>query len=157
MIWCFVVQSLSHVWLFATPWTAAFSVLHYLPEFAQTHVHWADDAYNHLMLSCPLFLLPSIFPSIRVLSNELTLHIMWPKYWSFSISPSSEYSRLITFRIDLFNPLTVQGTQSLFHYHINSLVLSLLCGSALTSTHDYWKNHGFDYTDLFQESYVSAF
>ena len=157
MIWCFVVQSLSHVQLFATLWTAAFPVLHYLPEFAQIHVHWADDAYNHLILCCPLLFLPSIFPSIRVLSNELTLYNMWPKYWSLSISPSNEYSGLISFKIDLFNLLTVQGAQSLFHYQINSSVLNLLCGSTLTSVHDYWKNHGFDYTDLFQQSYVSAF
>ena len=123
-----------------------FPVLHYLPEFAQTHVHWVGDAIQPSHSCCPLLLLPSVFPSIRVFSNESVLRIRWPEYWSFSfsISPSSEYSRLITFRIDLFNPLTVQGTQSLFHYHINSLVLSLLCGSALTSTHDYWKNHGFD-------------
>ena len=67
---------------------------------------------NHLILCCPLLLLPSVFPSIRIFSNELALHIRWPKYWtfSFSISPSSEYSELISFRIDWFNLLAVQGT-----------------------------------------------
>ena len=66
---------------------------------------------NHLMLCRPLLLLPSIFPSIRVFSNELTLHIRWPKYWSFSISPSSEHSGLISFRIDWFDFLSVQGSK----------------------------------------------
>ena len=65
---------------------------------------------NHLILCHPLLLLPSIFPSIRVFSNELTLHIRWPKYWSFSISPSNEYSRLISFRFDWFDFLAVQET-----------------------------------------------
>jgi len=65
---------------------------------------------NHLILCCPLLLLPSIFPSIRVFSSESALCIRWPKCWSFSISPSNEYSRLISFRIDLFDLLTVQGT-----------------------------------------------
>ena len=73
-----------------------FPVLHHLPEFTQTHVHRVDDASNHLTHCCPLLLLPSIFPSIRVFSNELALHIRWPKYGSFSftISPSNEYSGL---------------------------------------------------------------
>ena len=64
---------------------------------------------NHLILCCPLLLLPSIFPSIRVFSNESVCHIKWPKYWSFSISPSNEYSELISFRIDWFDYLAVQG------------------------------------------------
>ena len=70
---------------------AGFLVLHCLPEFAQIHVHWVSDAVsNHLILCCPVLLLPSVFPSIRVFSNELALHIRWPKYWSFnfSLSPS---------------------------------------------------------------------
>ena len=79
----------------------AFPVLHSLPKLDQTHVHWVSDAV-HLILCHLLLLLPSIFPRIRVFSYELALHIMWPKYWSFSfsISPSSEYSGLISFRID---------------------------------------------------------
>ena len=85
-------------------------VLHHLPELAQTHVHWVGDALqpSHPLLSPSL--LPSIFPSIRVFSNELALHIRWPNYWSFSISPPNEYSGLISFRIDWFDLLAVQGT-----------------------------------------------
>ena len=95
------------------------SVLHCLPEFAQIHVHSVSDALCFI-LCCPLFLLPSIFPSIRVFSSELALRIRWPKYWSFSfsISPSNEYSRMISFRIDWFDLLAVQGTlQSLLQHH----------------------------------------
>ena len=73
---------------------------------------------NHLILCCPLLLLPSIFPSIRVFSNELALHIRWPKYWSFSISPSNNYSGLISFRIDCFDLFSVQRTlKSLLQHH----------------------------------------
>ena len=97
---------------------------------------------NHLILCRPRFLLPSIFPSIRVFSSELALRIRWPKYWSFSVSPSNEYSELISFGIDWFD-LIVQGTLESFlepqFESINSLVLSLLYGPTLTSVHDYWK------------------
>ena len=82
---------------------------------------------NHLFLCCPLLLLPSVFPSIRVFSNESAVHIRWPKYWSFSfsISPSNEYSGLISFRIDWFDLLAIQGTlKSLFQHH--SLKASIL-------------------------------
>ena len=72
---------------------------------------------NHLILRCSLLLLPSIFPSIRVFSNELALHIRWPKFWSFSISPSNEYSKLISFGIDCFDLLAVQGTFTTRHIH----------------------------------------
>ena len=77
-------------------------VLHYLPEFAETHVHWVGDAIQHLIFCCPLLLLSSIFPSIRVFFSESVLSIRWPNYWSFSfsISSSNEYSGLISFRID---------------------------------------------------------
>ena len=117
---------------------------------------------NDLILSHPLLLLPSIFPSIRVFCNELALHIRWPKYWSFSftISSSKEYSGLISLRIDWFDFLAIQRTlKSLLQHHISidSSVLSLLYGPTLTSIHDYWKNHRFDYTDLCQQSDVSAF
>jgi len=97
------------------------------------------------------FLPPPVFPSIRVFSNELALCIMWPKYWSFSfsLSPSNEYSRLISFRIDWFELLAVQGTlKSLLQHHNSkvsiSLVFSLLYSPTLTSIHDHWKNHSFD-------------
>ena len=117
---------------------------------------------NHLTFSCPLLLLPSIFPSIRVFSNELVLCIRWPKYWSFtfSISLSNEYSGLISFRIDWFDHIAVYGTlKSLPEYHnletsifwyslVPNLTLVLLYGPNLTSIQDYWKNHGFHYTDL---------
>ena len=106
---------------------------------------------NHLILCRPLLLPPSIFPSIRVFSNESVLCNRWPKYWSFSfsISPSNEYSRLISFRTDWVDLLVVQGTlKSLLLYHgsknINSSVLSFLYSPTLTSIHDYWKNHSFD-------------
>ena len=87
--------------------TSGFPVHHQFPEVIQTHVHWVGD----LILCHPLLLPPSIFPSIRVFSNELALCIRWPKYWnfSFSISPSNEYSGLISFRIEWFDLLAVQG------------------------------------------------
>ena len=95
-----------------------FLAFHCLPEFAQIHVHWVRDA---IQPSHPLpspFLPPSIFPSIRVFSNESALHIRWPKYWSFSISPSNEYSGLISFRVDWFDLLAVQGTlKNLLQHH----------------------------------------
>ena len=102
---------------------------------------------NHLILCRPLLLLPSIFPSIMIFSNEPALYIKWPKYWSFSfsISPSNEYSGLISFRIDWFDLLAVQGTfkNLLQHYNskasVNSLALSFFCGPTLTSIHDYWE------------------
>ena len=99
--------------------TLSLPVLHYLLEFAQIFVHWSLILSNHLILCCPLLLPPSIFPSIRVFSSELAVHVRWPKYWSFSFSPSNEYSGLISFRIDWFNLLTVQGTlKSLLQHHI---------------------------------------
>ena len=119
---------------------------------------------NHLILCHPLLLLPSIFPSIRVFSSESVLCIRWPKNWtfSFSISPSSEYSGLISFRTDWFDLLAIQGThKSLLQHHSPKTsilpTLSFLYGPTLTSIHDYWKNHSFDYMDLCWQSNVSAF
>ena len=104
---------------------------------------------NHLILCCPLLLPPSIFPSIRVFSNESVLHIRWPKYWSFSfnISLSHDYSGLISFRMDWLNLLAVQETfTSLLQYH--TAKASILQQSAFfivqLSQHDYWKNYTFD-------------
>ena len=100
--------------------TPGFLVLHYLLDFAKIHVHWVVILFNHLILCHPLLLLPSVFLSIRVFSNELALFIRWPKYWSFSfnISPSNENSGLVSFRIDWFDLLAVQGTlKSLLHHH----------------------------------------
>ena len=119
----FVVQSLSRVRLFVTPWTTAcqtslsLTVSQSLLKFISIKPVMPS---NHLILCHPLLLLPSLFPSIRVFSNEPVLHIIWPKYWSFSfsISPSNEYSGLISFRIDWFDLLAVQGTlKSLLQHH----------------------------------------
>ena len=105
------VQSLSPVRL-CDPMDCSmpgFPVLHHLPEFAQTHVHCVGDAIQFSHPLCPLLPLPLVFPSIRVFPNELFLRIRWPKYWSFSfsISPSNEYSGLISFRIDWFDLFAV--------------------------------------------------
>ena len=100
--------------------TPGLPVHHQLLEFTQTHVHWVSMPSNHLILCRPLLLPPSIFLSIRVFSNESALSIRWPKYWSFSfsISPSNEYSGLISLRIDWLDLLAVQGTlKSLLQYH----------------------------------------
>ena len=101
---------------------------------------------NQLILCHPVLLLPSIFPSISVFSNESALHIKWPKYWSFSISPSNKYLGLISFRIDSFDLFAVQGTlKSLLQYHnLKASILSLLYGSTLIFVHDYWKSHSFN-------------
>ena len=147
------VQSLSCVWLFATPWTAA-----HQPSLSITNSQnllrlmsiESVMTSNHLILCHPLLLLASIFPSIRVFSNESALCIWWPKYWSFSynISPSNEHSGLLSFRMDWLDLLTVQGilqsspTPQLKNIH--SSVLSFLYSPTLTSIHDYWKNHSLD-------------
>ena len=117
------VQSLSHVQLFMTPWTAAHQAsLSITSSWSLIKLMSTKSVMpsNHLVLCHPLLLLPSIFPSIRVFSSESVLPIRWPKYWSFSfnISPSNEYSRLISFRIDWFDLLAVQGTlKSLLQHH----------------------------------------
>ena len=156
------VQSLNHVPLFETPQTEA------TQQQQQTAAHQAALSItnsqsllklisiesvmpsNHLILHRPLLFLPSIFPSIRVFSNESLLHIRWPKYWSFSfsISPSNEYSGLISFRIDCLDLLAVQGTlQSLLQHHSSKAAIlrpSVFLMVQLTSIFDYWKNHSFD-------------
>ena len=118
---------------------------------------------NHLILRCPLLLF-SIFPSIVVSSNESALHIMWPKYWSFScsISSSNEYSGWISFRIDWFDILAVQETlKSLLQYHSSKASIlhhsAYFFGPTLTSIQDYWKNQSFDNMNLGQKSDISAF
>ena len=146
---------LSSVRLFATPWIAAcqasLSITNSWSLLKLMSIKSVMPS-NHLIFCCPLLLLPSIFPSIRVFSNESVLHIRWPKYWSFSfnISPSNEYSGLISLRIDWFDLLAVQGTPkslpspaSQFR-RINSLAFSFLYSPTLISIHDYWKNHSFD-------------
>lgn len=120
---CVSVQSLSRVRLFATPWTAAhqasLSITNSWSLLKLMSIELVMPS-NHLILYRPLLLPPSIFPSIRVFSNESVLHIRWPKYWScsFSISPSNEYSGLISFRIDWLDLLAAQGTlKSLLQHH----------------------------------------
>ena len=124
MLLCFVIQSLSRVRISVTPWTSwstpGFPDLHRLPELAQTYIHWIGNAIQpyHPLSS----LLTSILPSIRVFSNESALHISGPKYWSFSfsISPSNEYSGLISFRIDRLDLPVVQGAlKSFLQHHIS--------------------------------------
>ena len=149
-----VVQSLSHVWLFATPWTAAgqaflsFTISQSLLKLLSIELVMPS---SHLSLRHLLLLLPSIFPSIRLFSTESALHIKWPKYWSFrfSISPSNEYLGLIFFKSDWFDLLAVQGTlKSLLQHHSSKasvlLALSLFYGPAVTSVHHCWKSHSFD-------------
>ena len=128
-----IVQSLCHVWLFVTPWTTAcqaflsFTVSQSLLKLLPTESVMPS---SYLILCCPLLLLPSVFPKIRVFSNESALRIRWPKYWSFSISPSNEYSGLISFRINWFDLLAAQGTlKSLLQYH--SSKASILQHSAI--------------------------
>ena len=129
-----LVQSLSSVQLFATPWTAAcqdsLSITNSRSLFKLLSIESVTPC-NHLILCCPLLLLPSIFPSIRLLSSESVLHIRQPKYWSFSfsISSSNEYSGLISFRIDRFDLPVLQGTLKSILQHHNSKV-SVLWHSA---------------------------
>ena len=148
------VQSLSHVRLFATPWPAArqtsLSITNFWSLLKLMFIESVMPS-NHLILCRPLLLPPSIYPSIRVFSNESVLCIRWPKYWSFSFStsPSNEYSGLISFRTDWLDLFAVQGTlKSLLQHH--SSKASILQHSAffvvqtLISVHDDWKNHSFD-------------
>ena len=147
------VQSFSCVQLFATPWIAArqasLSITNSWNVLRLTSIESVMPS-NHLILCCPLLLLPSIFPSIRVFSNQSALHIRWPEYWSFSfnISPSNEHPGLISFRMDWLDLLSVQGTlKSLLQHH--SSKASILRRSAffivqLTSIHDHWKNRSLD-------------
>ena len=150
------VQSLSHVRLFVTPCTAAHQAsLSITNSWSLLKLMSIESVMpsNHLILCHLLLLLPSIFPRIRDFSNELVFCIRWPKYWSFSfnISPSNEYSGLISFRMDWLDLLVVQRTLKslLQHYSskasaFNSLALSFLYGPTLTSIYDYWKNHSLD-------------
>ena len=145
-----LVQSLSCVQFFVTPWTAAHQASlsitnsQSLPEVMFIELVMP---FNHLILYCLLLLLPSIFPNISVFSNESVLRMRWPKYLSFSfnISPSNEHPGLISFRMDWLDLLAVQGTlkSSLTPQFksINSSALSFLYSPTLTSIQDHWKNH----------------
>ena len=147
------VQSLSYVLLFVTPWTAAcqasLSITNSqsLPKLMSIELMMPS---NHLILCCPLLLLPSIFPSIRVFSNESALRVRWPKYWSFSfnISPTNKHPGLISFRMDWLDLLAVQGTLKSSptpqFKSIYSSVLSFLYSRIFTSIHSHWRNHSLD-------------
>ena len=147
------VQSLSHVRLFVTPWISARQAsLSITNSWSSPKLMCIELVMpsSHLILCRPFLLLASIPLRIRVFSNESTLCIRWPKYWSFSlsISPSNEYLGLISFRMEWLDLLAVQGTHKSSptprFKSINSLVLSFPCSPTLTSIHDYWKNHSLD-------------
>ena len=150
------VQSLSRVWHYATPWIAARQAsLSITNSWSLLKLMSIESMMpsNDLILCHPLLLLTSILPSIKVFSSESALLIRWPKYWSFSINPSNEYSGLISFRIGWFDRLAVQGILKslLQHHNIKASILrqlSLLHGPTLTSIHDWWKNHNFYYRNL---------
>ena len=137
-----------------TPWTAARQASLSITKSRSLLKLMSKDLVrpsNHIILCRPLFLLPLIFPSIRVFSNESVLRIRWPNYWSFSfcISPSNGYSELLSFRMDWLDLLAVQGTPQESSpapqfKSINSLARSFLCSPTLTSVLDCWKTHSFD-------------
>ena len=144
-----VVQSLSCIQLFATPWTAAHKASPSITNSQSLLKFMSIESLvpsNHLILCHSLLLLPSIFPSTRVFSNESVLCFRWLKYWSFSISPSNEYSGLISFRMDwldlLCSPRDSQESSPAPQFkNINSSALSLHYCPTLTSVHDYWKKY----------------
>ena len=148
------VQLLSHVRLFETPWTAVHRAsLSITNSWSLLRLMFMQSMMpsNHLIFCHPLLLLPSIFPNIRVFSNESVLHIRWPKYWSFNfnISPSNEYSGLTSFRMDWLDHLAVQrasqeSSPTPQFKSIGSSALSFLYSPTLTSIHDHWKNHSLD-------------
>ena len=125
-------------------------VHHQMPESTQIHTTESVMPSNHLILCRPLLILPSIFPSIRVFSNESALCISWPKYWSFSfsISPSNEHPGPISFRMDWLDLLAVQGTLKSLLQHHSSKASIFWCSDffivQLSHPHDYWKNHSLD-------------
>ena len=146
---CVVVQLLSHVQLFEIPWTAARQASLSITNSQNLLVELVMSS-SHFILCSPFLLPSSIFPSIRVFSNESALRIRWPKYWSFSfsISLSNAHPGLISFRMDWLDLLAVQGTlkspPTPQVKSINSSAPSFLYSPTLTSTHDYWKNHSLD-------------
>ena len=145
--------------------TPSFPVHHQLREPAQIHVHRPGDTSNHLILYLPLLFLPSTLPSIRVFSNESVLCIQWPKYWSFSfsISPSKEYSGLISFRMDWFDLIIVQGTlKSLLQHHSSKASLPWHSAFFMVQLSHPYTTTGktmtiVDYTNFCQQSNVSSF
>ena len=164
------VESLSCVPLFVTPWTVAcWASLFFTISWRLLRLMSIESMMpsNRLILCRSILLLPSVFLSIRVFSNELILHIRWPKFWSFSfsINPSNEYPGLISFRIDWFDLLAVQGALKSLLQHHNLKASSLhqcfikhqFFMVQLSHANAYWENHSFDYTDLGLQRDVSAF
>ena len=147
------VQSLSHVRLIATPWIAAcqasLSITISQSSLILTSIELVMPS-SHLILCLPLLLLSPIPPSLRVFSNELTLHMRWPKYWSFSFSiiPSKQHPGLIYFRMDWLDLLAVQGTLKSLLQHYSWKASILRCSAfftvQLSHPHDHWKNHSLD-------------
>ena len=160
-----VVQSLSHVWLFKIPWTAAHQAsLSFTISWSLLKLMSIESMIlsNYLILCQHLLLLSSILQRIRVFSNGLILPISWPNYWTFSIRPSSEYSGLTSFRIDWIYVLDVQWIlKSLLQHHsLKASVLLCIAFFIVQLSHPYMttgKNHSFDYTDLCWQINVSAF
>jgi len=148
--WFSSVQLLSHVRLFATPWIAARQASLSITNSRSSPKLMSMESVmpsSHLILWRPLFLLPLIPPSIRVFSNESTLRMRWPKYWSFSFSiiPSKEHPGLISFRMDWLDLLAVQESSPTPQFKsIHSLAFSFHYTPSLTSIHDYWKDRSFD-------------
>ena len=160
------VQLFTCVWLFATPWTAAHQTSLSITNSQSLPKPMSIESEmpsNHLILRRPLLLLPSMPPRVRIFSNESVILTRRPKYWSFSfsISPSNEYSELIYFRMDWLDLLAVQETLKSLptpqFKSINSSALSFLYTPTLTSIHDHWNNYSLDETDLCGQSNVSAF
>ena len=143
-----LVQLLRRVWLLLTPWTAArqasLSITNSQSILKLMSIEWVMPS-NHLVLCCSLLLLPSIFPSIRVFSNESVFHIRWPNVWgfSFSISPSNDYSGLISFRMDWFDLLAIQGTLKslLWHHSLKASILWLSAFFMIQASHPYMTTH----------------
>ena len=152
------LQFLGHVQLFVTSWTPA--SLSFIISWSLLKLMSIESVmpFNHLVLCCPLLLLPSIFPSIRVFSNELALHIRWPKYWHFSRSPCMNIQCWFSLRLIGLISLLSKGLSRVFpapqFENISSSVLSLLYGPTLISIHAYQHNHSFDYTHFCQQSDV---
>ena len=142
---CSVVSNSVMPWIAAHQASLSFTISQSLLKFVFIELVMPS---NYLILCRPLLLLPSIFPSIRVFSDELAFHIRWSKFWTFSISPTSEYVGLISFRTDWFDLPAVQRTLKSSPTpqlrSLNSLVVSFVYGPTLTSIHDYWKTQSFD-------------
>ena len=159
-------QSWSHVPLFVTPRTVAWQApLSFIISLSLLKFMPIESVmlFNHLILGCPLFLLPLIFPGIRVFTNESVLRIRWPKYWSLSISPSMNIQSWFPLGLTGLISLKLKGLSGVFSsttvwkHWPSAFFGCLLYGPTLTSTHAYWKNLSFDYMDICQQSDVTAF